>query len=161
MPRWPYAISDTQVPAFFRSPAVKLIPPNSVLLTYPFPRAANSWPMLWQVEDGLRFKLPGGYVITPASDGAGTFDGVPSTTETLLTECWSGSLTTPLTPAVIGHIRSDLRTWKIDTVVVTDPPDAPGTQGCATELIASALNEQPRLIDGAAVWSHIISLGTR
>jgi hypothetical protein len=161
VPRWPYAISDTQVAAFFRSPAVKLIPQNSVVLTYPFPRAANSWPMLWQVEDGLRFKLPGGYVITPASNGTGTFNGVPSTTETLLTDCLTGSLTTPLTPAVIDDIRSDLRTWDIDTGVITDPPDAPGTQGCATELMTAALNEQPRLIDGAAVWTHIISLATR
>ena len=160
VPRWPYAISDTQVPAFFPSPAVMMIPQNSVVLTYPFPRAANSWPMLWQVEDGLRFKLPGGYVITPASDGTGTFNGIPSTTETLLTECLTGWLSTPLTPAVIDHIRSDLRTWDIDTVIVTDPPDAPDTQGCATELITAALNEQPRLIDGAAVWTPIIPLAT-
>jgi hypothetical protein len=159
VPRWPYPISDTQVPAFFQSSAVKAIPKNSVVLTYPFPRAANSWPMLWQVEDGLRFKLPGGYVITPAPDGDGTFDGVPSTTETLLTECLSG-WTAPLTPAVLDQIRSDLRTWDIGTVIVTDPPDAPGTQGCATTVITAALSEQPRLIDGAAVWTHIPSLAT-
>jgi hypothetical protein len=161
VPRWPYAISDTQVPAFFQSPAVKMIPQNSVELTYPFPRGDNSWPMLWQVEDGLRFKLPGGHIITPDSQGGGTFAGVPSTTETLLTKCLGGSRTNPLTPAILDQIRSDLRIWDIDTVVVTDPPDAPGTQVCATRVITAALKEPPQLIYGAAVWTDTTSLVTR
>jgi hypothetical protein len=47
------------------------IPENSVVLTYPLPKAPYSTPMLWQAEDGLRTILIGGYATVNGPNGVG------------------------------------------------------------------------------------------
>lgn len=78
VPDWPYAQMPADVPAFFTDGAVRAIPLGSLVGTYPYPVTSMAWPMLWQAESGMRYRMLGGYAITPDAQGAGTFFGDPS-----------------------------------------------------------------------------------
>jgi hypothetical protein len=151
-PRWPYPILTPKIPAYFRSGA-NSIPAGSVVLTYPFPRgASHDQPMLWQIEGGLNYRLPGGYVITAGHDDKATTAGGRLPIETLLEETYKGrSLPFPSKGEVAEVVR-DLRTWDIDTIVVTSEE-----RGSASvdELFTVVLGRPPTQIDGADVWYHV------
>ncbi len=159
VPHWPYPIWDTSVPSFFQSSqssAAKSIPTGSVVLTYPFPRGPeHNTAMLWQVEDGLRYRLPGGYVITAGPDGKATFGGVPSPTEALLENIYLGKPLSELSPAVLSLVRNALRTWDIETIVVD--PRAPNAAVVAP-LFCAVLGTRPQSVAHATVWYHVRAL---
>ena len=155
VPRWPYPMTDTGVPAFFRSPEVASIPDGSVLLTYPFPRSPHDQAMLWQVENGLRYRIPGGYLITPGRGRSGTFDGVPSVTENLLEDAYKGEALPALSSQLLGQVRKNLDGWGIETIVVTpigrDPDEA-------AHLFTVLLGRPPANVDGSQQWSGVQDL---
>jgi hypothetical protein len=66
LPSWPYWLHVTQVPAGVPA-ATAQVPAGSVAVTYPFPSAADAYPMLWQVAAGMRYKSPGGRFVAPSS----------------------------------------------------------------------------------------------
>jgi hypothetical protein len=156
VPHWPYAIWSTAVPTFFRSPAVDQIPPGSVALTYPFPRGPeHNEAMLWQVQNDLRFRLPGGYVITAGAGGVATFDGGATFTEGLLEDAYTGAPLPSLTDRVAQQVRHDLETWDADTVVVASRGTNPGE---AVDLFRAVLGASPKTEAHAKVWFHVIAL---
>jgi hypothetical protein len=158
IPRWPYPMADTGVPAIFGSPAVTRIAPGSTVLTYPFPRSPHDQAMLWQVENGLRYRLPGDYLITPAGPPrSATFDGVASVTENLLNDAYEGSPLPVLSPEVLGQVRHDLAVWQIETIVVTSPGRDPGE---AVRLFTTALDRPPADVNGSEEWTGISELLT-
>jgi hypothetical protein len=156
IPRWPYPMSDTAVPSFFRSPAEARIPVGSTLLTYPFPRSPHDQAMLWQVTDELRYRLPGGYLITAAGPRrVASFEGVPSVTEMLLDDAYKGEPLPALSPAILGEVRQNLTTWGIDTIVVTHLGVDPGE---ATRLFTATLERSPSHADGIEIWTSVAGL---
>ncbi len=70
LPRWPYATREAVVlPSSLR----RAIPTGDpVAITYPYayrPHLTQS--LLWQAEDGFRFRITGGYAYHPAPNGSG------------------------------------------------------------------------------------------
>src|SRR5256885_15421551 len=70
VPRQPFPTTGTSSPSFFTTDAVRQIPDGSVALVAPF---AYDWrlatPMLWQVQSGMRVRMPEGVAWIPvASD---------------------------------------------------------------------------------------------
>jgi hypothetical protein len=156
IPQWPYPMSDTAVPTFFRSPVEARIPVGSTLLTYPFPRSPHDQAMLWQVTDGLRYRVPGGYLITAAGPGrVASFEGVPSVTEMLLSDAYMGEPLPPLSPQILSEVRQNLTTWGIDTIVATPLGRDPGE---ATHLFTAALERSPSHVEGIDVWTSVAGL---
>ena len=152
IPRWPYPMKDTSVPTFFRSPAVSEIPYGSTLLTYPFPRSPHDQAMLWQVENGVRYRLPGGYLITVGPRGVASFDGIPSVTEGLLQDAYKGYPFPVLTPDLLNQVRQNLTGWQIETIVVISTGRDPAE---AVNLFTVALGTPPANVDGSEEWTGV------
>jgi len=153
VPDWPYQTPQTRVPPFFTSSAERAVPVASVVVIYPFPRSPqHDQAMMWQAIDGMRYRLPGGYVITPKANGEATFFGRLSTTEEILSDCYYGRSVPSFTPAVLKRVRTNLETWGTGTVIVTRlgaDPDA------AVRLFTLALREKPRRSGGVWVWFDV------
>jgi hypothetical protein len=148
IPAWPYSYSPTGVPAFFTSSAARAIPTNSVVVTYPFPRFPFIQPMFWQAVDGFRYKLPGGFIVTPGPYGYGTEYGGSTYTESFLTGCEQGQ-NPQASSADITQVASDLRVWDVSTIIVTQTVADPQ---CALQLFESVLGNSPKLSSGVWVW---------
>ncbi len=73
IPAWPYSNVPADVPSFFTSDDVNQIPSGSLVATYPYALTATAWPMLWQADSNMRFRMLGGYAIGPGAGGVGTF----------------------------------------------------------------------------------------
>lgn len=156
VPDWPYPGGPSQVPAWFESSYAQEVPHGSVLLTYPVTSVADAAPMLWQAVAGMRFKMPAGYVISPAAQRKATF--LPPGTRAIYAElqCASGAnLSRGLPQATALAIRKDLTRMDIDTVVV--PRGQKGSR-CAVDLFTDALGVAPRSEKGSEVWSGVKSL---
>ena len=109
VPAWPYAARVTQVPRYFSTRTVKVIPSGSVAVTYPFGTAADATPMLWQIAAGLRFKTPGGRFILPPS--------APPPVEQAFTQLAAGQRPAMTLAARCG-LRAELRSWHVRAVLV-------------------------------------------
>jgi hypothetical protein len=49
------------------------VPNGGVVLAFPYPRARDDGPMLWQAADEMSFRLVGGYALVPGSTGRGRY----------------------------------------------------------------------------------------
>lgn len=149
IPSWPYGAQSVGVPQWFRSPAVRHVPQGSVLLTYPFPDVATAEPMVWQAVADMRFRMPGGYLITPAQRGTATFLGeVDTLAAQVLIGCWNGG-TENLGTTTETALRQELLDWRVTTIVV--PVDQPHAS-CATGVF-SRLAGPPTRQYGSDVWT--------
>ncbi len=153
IPAWPYPSSPIAVPTFFASSAVDAIPSSSVLLTYPYPDYPFAQPMYWQSLDGLRFKMPGGDPISPASLEAKNHQAGETTTQLYLEACESGESVQP-TSNYEEQVTNDLINWDVGTVVVTQTA---GNPQCALQLFDAVLGRSPRADSGVWVWFKVQS----
>jgi hypothetical protein len=150
IPNWPYGSGSIAMPSFFTSAAERSIPPGSTVITYPFPTAQTASPMTWQAVDGMRYKLVGGYIITPLADGQSTYYGYDSDVNVLSYDAFNGGQSLPqLKPMLLRGIRLDLRVWGVSTVVVAPWGHNPGYMERA---YAAALEEPGHDYDGTLVW---------
>jgi hypothetical protein len=49
------------------------VPDGGVVLSFPYPRAHEDEPMLWQAVDEMSFRLVGGYALVPGATGHGRY----------------------------------------------------------------------------------------
>ena len=150
-PQLAWGYTDTEVPGYYRSAAVQRIPERSVAVMVPFPNRVDSRPELWQATAGMRFKTPGGYVLTPGDNGRPTFGGVPSSVSGALRRIVLGRPLPALTPVFLGQLRSDLRRWQARTVIVTEHDHMDRT----LTLLTAVLHRPPVLDEGAFVWYDV------
>lgn len=150
-PQLAWGYTDTEVPGYYRSDAVQRIPERSVAVMVPFPNRVDSRPELWQATAGMRFKTPGGYVLTPGDNGRPTFGGVPSSVSGALRRIVLGRPLPALTPVFLGQLRSDLRRWQARTVIVTEHDHMDRT----LTLLTAVLHRPPVLDEGAFVWYDV------
>lgn len=149
----PFATSAVAVPAWFQTVG-RTVPQGSVVLTYPFPfpTAGTSAPMVWQAEDGMRFRLAGGYVKAPAADGEPLTnhpDRPPYGTLAALSEASAGPLPTGTVTQIVD-LRAALRRWDVSYVVVTNTGRDPGY---ASALFTAVVGRAPGRSHGAWVWN--------
>jgi hypothetical protein len=157
IPSWPYGAQSVAVPQWFRSPAVRHVPEGSVLLTYPFPDVATAEPMVWQAVANMRFRMPGGYLITPAQGGRATFlGGVDTLAAQVLIGCWNGG-TENLGSATETALRQELLNWRVATIVV--PINQPHAS-CATGVFKTLVGRPTRQY-GSEVWADASKMMAR
>jgi hypothetical protein len=85
------------------------VPPGGVVLTYPYPVPAEDEAMVWQAEDGMGFRLVGGYVTVQHSAHAGLQIPSllrPASVQEFLVQTELGGLS--YWPIVSGSSTSDL-----------------------------------------------------
>jgi hypothetical protein len=122
-PNWPYPTqSATGLPA-----AVRAVVPagDPIAITYPYVTKYRYVPEMWQVEDGYRFRLLGGYALHPDATGAADlFPGpmVPAALQRYLLDKQGsvviGSGPPPTTPTVAATrdalVRNNVRLVLVD-----------------------------------------------
>lgn len=148
----PLATSTVSMPRWFAT-AGRHLPEGTVVLSYPFPfpTAGTSAPMVWQSEDGMRFRLAGGYAKAPSASGAPLTtrpQGTASALLAALSEPSAGALPTG-TAHQVAVLRGALDRWQVGDVVVTDGGRDPGL---AAALFTAVLDRSPTRTENAWVW---------
>jgi hypothetical protein len=104
--------------------------------------------MIWQAQTGLRYRIVGGYEYVPAK-GHATLNDNTSVTHDVLDDIYFARPMPVMDNALRQSMLSDLRTWRVSTVVV-DMREAGSTQAVA--LFDVILDRSPVYQDDAAVW---------
>lgn len=146
-PAWPYHMHNVDIPAYFTSAYVKQIPPGSTALIYPFPRVTHAEGMLWQAVTDMRFRIAGGFILTPDKVGNGTEFGSNSFTEGLLRSCFWGHPHFKFTPLLDTRVRNQLRFWGVSTVIIANRGKDPAA---CVELFSHVFSSRP--LHQGGVW---------
>jgi hypothetical protein len=153
VPAWPYGSGRAAVPAWYESAYVGRVPVGSTLLSYPFPSVGNPSAMLWQAEAKMRFRMPGGYVISPGPGKVATFSPPSTVISNAFFECTAGIPQPPVTKEMARQVRQNLRAWRVDTVVV---PRNQRAWRCAARFLQGTLGP-PVSEAGSDVWASLWS----
>jgi hypothetical protein len=159
LPAVPWPSTPNPVPEFFSGFDVKQIPHGSVALVAPFSTAPGfqlgsgqdsaTYPMLWQMESGMWFRMPEGAMNVPDVNGAPTGGRPPrSITQATMIAIQQGGPAPSLTPALRIRILSDLARWKIQTVVVGPMYN----QVAMIDFFTAFFGRPPAPVDGVYVW---------
>jgi hypothetical protein len=159
LPAVPWPSSPNPVPGFFTGSAVKRIPQGSVVLVAPFSTAPGfqkgpgqdsaAYPMLWQMESGMWFRMPEGGLIVPDVNGAPSGGRPPrSVTQSTMIAIQQGGPAPELTTGLRSQILSELNRWKVDTVVVGPMYN----QAAMIEFFTALSGRPPQQVDGVFVW---------
>ena len=128
------------------------VPNGGVVLAFPYPRAANDEPMLWQAEDEMRFRIVGGYALVPGAKGLGRYYVAP---DPELAE-WNRVLTDPsLAPrmSIADACRSlgaVFRQHDVDALVLRTRAGATRARGVA--LLTEVLGAPSVRFGSGVVW---------
>ena len=150
VPELPFtSVVPTNVPTYFTSAEVLAIPDGSVALPYPYSVPISNYAQLWQVESGMRFKMPGGYVYVP-SPGSRAPDIYPyDLTSATLSSLYTGILPAE-TPALRAALLTQWRQWDVKTVLFVALGAHPAQ---AEQFLQWVLGRPPsRTIGGVIVW---------
>ena len=146
VPDWPSQQLPADVPAFFTSHEVRVVPPNSLTVTYPYPLTAMAQPMLWQSNAGMRFRMLGGYAIGPGADGVGTFFPDTNLVEYCFLAIYTSKSTSICAPAPLAQ---SLHQLGVTSVIAGD--DQPNV-ALARSVVTAAVGAQPRHVGGVWLW---------
>jgi hypothetical protein len=149
--RFPFVIHGGVVPRWFTTAASRLAP-GTVVLTVPYPGSFLTDAMGWQAVDDLHFRLVSGYAIVPGRDGRHSAAASPlGGADAIFDRLSFGLAGTPPAgrPAELAEVRSTLRRWGVQVVVVTTVGRDPAY---ATAYFTAVFGRPPRPEDGAWAW---------
>jgi|SRR5579875_315625 len=153
VPAWPIPMRDAGVPSFFTSPALRSVPAGSVALVYPVPRVTHAQAMLWQADAGMRFRMLGGFVLTPDGHGGSSEFGTgPGPTERALDTAYWTHNPVPTNPADLAAMRAELRAHHVDTLIAA--PLGADPAGART-LLSAIAGRPPRTVGGIWLWRRV------
>ena len=115
VPDWPFAQVPANVPSFFTDGDVRTVPSGSIAVTYPYPLTATAWPMVWQADSDMRYRMLGGYAIGPDQTGAGTYFSSPNAFEYCLLYIFTSATTQYCDSAQLRHTLLQLHVTSIIT----------------------------------------------
>ena len=163
LPDWPLTGQFAAVPTVALPPDVRSVVPagDPITITYPYASNYDTTAMLWQVQDGLRFRLLGGYAYRPGALGRPTLVPPvmhPGELQQFLA-AQGGDLDfgppLPLGPELTGSTRRTVVAYGIRLVIVDRTSVGSGS---VIDLFAQALGP-PRLTDaGYVVWTPGVKL---
>lgn len=143
-------------PPFFTSRMVRMIPPGSVALTFPYELAPPDQPIWWQVAASMRFRIIGGYAFVPGPGGRSTWRPVPSgppvLRQVLLASTVAHPGPPPANPQAVAAIRQLCARYRVGVVLV-DPAWRYGH--AVAGLISRALRSPPVRMGRMDVWLQV------
>lgn len=128
-PILPFPASEMRAPAYFTAGASNL-PAGSTALVAPYARGGAADAMFWQVQAGMRFRMPEGYAFVP-----GPSLSPPHTVlgdRMIEIENVGGAA---VDPAQRQAMLADLARWKVETVIVGPMPHQPQMVAFFTDLL--------------------------
>ena len=138
------ASSDVAAPQLTASLA-RSVPNGGVVLAFPYPRAHNDEPMLWQAADEMSFRLVGGYALVPGEAGRGSYyiaQGPDLSKLSSLLVGPSGASGVPLESAC-RSLEAVVRAVQVDALVLRTSKGAIRTRaiGLADQALGAAHGE--------------------
>ena len=130
------------VPAWFTSPAVATLAPQSALLTYPMAMNGYPEPMMWQAVADFHFSLVGGE--------AGSQTVHLGVTNAALAQCQT---TNQYSSVWLWQIKNEFIAWHLRTIVV--PNGFAANESCAVGLFTAATGRAPVYEYDAWVWHDL------
>jgi predicted membrane channel-forming protein YqfA (hemolysin III family) len=155
IPPWPYGNVPADVPSFFTGHDVERIPSGSLVATYPYALTATAWPMLWQADSNMRFRMLGGYAIGPGPKGVGTFFADPNPLLYCFNTIWQSG-TAPNTLCAPQHLAQSVRQLGVTSVVAGDKEN---NVALAVQVMSAALGTRPQHVSGVWLWRCTTSHG--
>jgi hypothetical protein len=151
LPALPYPSTPEPVPTFFAGVEASRIPSGSVALVLPFSTGGDGRAMLWQAQTGMRFRMPEGYAFNPNRGSQGSPPGSATQSEALAVAL-GNSVT--LTDATRQQIRDELKSWRVQTVVIGPMTN----EQEEVDLFTWVLGRAPQAVGGVYVWWDVGSL---
>ncbi len=145
----PLQVVRVHTPPYLRAAASPAV--GTVVLTIPFAVSGSTQPMLWQAMQDMRFRLAGAALKTPDATGGPVGSGPPGSARRILTDLTIAGPALPSgTPAQLAAVRSALRAWRVDQVVIAGASRDPVyTSG----FLTAALGTLPVYEQRAWVWT--------
>lgn len=112
-PRIPFPVSTIEVPAFFTTSALQVVPDGSVALVAPYALGGSTDAMVWQAASGFRFQMPEGYAWHRGLTSS------PEATQlgfTMTSIARGGELS--LSAPQRQQMLAELANWRVTTVIV-------------------------------------------
>ncbi len=170
VPRHTDATSPTNVPTFFTTSAVNVLPPGGAVLAYPYPDLASDYwlaailpthsILLDQAVGGMRFKVLGGYGWFPSPTGPVATSSPallgPRSVQTLFDVAFAGGHRTRSQSEVLsgsdttGDLRAFLRRWRVQSVLVIHLDDWAPLRSRITAAIGPPIES-----GGVTIWPHV------
>lgn len=151
VPKWPYREAPVPSPSLAVGSQLRALPTGQVLLGYPFPDA-NTYLMVFQAEDTMRFRIVGGSLIQPAANGENLYSyAPPSTCQSILNGYFDLGLPKGLvlSSAVLANCAADMLGWNVKTVLWTKLGVYPGlAEAFFTVLLGEPTVDAP----DSALW---------
>ncbi|MGH3455594.1 MAG: hypothetical protein ACRDP2_14320, partial [Nocardioidaceae bacterium] len=139
---------------FFTEQADQALDCDGAVLVLPYPSAAFTDAMLWQIEAELSFSMPGGYFIGPGDDGRAYFGGDGSYTRSVFETAYLEGVVVPGTPEHRTAFASDLDEWDICAAVIGPGFNHDVVLDQATRLIGS----EPEPVGGVLIWRDLTAI---
>ncbi len=128
------------------------VPNGGVVLAFPYPRAHNDEPMLWQAVDEMSFRLVGGYALVPGAMGHGGYYIAQgrelSELSSILTA--SSSSSSVRLGSACRSLEAVAREYGAEALVLRTSPGAVRTRGI--ELLTKLLGPPTASFEAGAVW---------
>lgn len=158
-PRFDYPATLKVPPPFFNSAALDRVPAGSVALVAPFAALSHGTfsgataAMLWQSSARMRFSMPEGYVFVPRLPPQTGSDlrPPPSTTQSVMIAIMQGQRAPAMTAALRHRLWTELRRWRVRTVIVGPMINGPRMLTLFTRLF----QRFPERVQGVYVWWHV------
>ena len=149
-PASPFEEGKVPSPSLAESHAMRSLPTGDVVLGYPFP-SSNPYLMIFQAEDGMRFRLVGGSLIQPGYNGRNQNSSAPpSACQSILVNYFAVGRPTPdLSPQSMASCASEMLTWKVQTVVWTNLGALPAS---ADAFFTALLGPPSMSASDSALW---------
>ena len=144
VPRWPFASTEAQVPAFFLAGGeAARLPPGAMVLVTPYSNHLSSVAMVWQASAGYRFRMPEGEAFVPGP----SLGPPPSPLQSTLTAL-DRDEAVPDSAADRAATREELSALGVETVV--SGPSAGHDRTVA--YLTAVLGRPPVRSGGVDVW---------
>ena len=153
-PNWPYGSDRVRAPS---QALLNHLPGHEPLvLTYPYPLAPESRPMLWQASSGMRFRLVGAYALMPGPKGQATTMPLllsPVTIQAYLAREFMGEQSPyPVPPSPI-RVAADVKTFLATNDIAAVLVDTSVHNGKpVSNVIQQALGPPGFSGDGFLLW---------
>jgi len=150
-PRLPYPSAGGAVPIFFRHQARQL-PDDTVALVAPWVvPSSDVGAMRWQLEAGMRFRMPEGYFIGPDRAGRPMFGPLPTATAAAMVAIERGAGPQEVPDTLRRAVLADLVHWRVTTVIVGPMPNADAT----VRFFEQVLGRPPSEVGQVRWWPDV------
>ena len=128
------------------------VPKGGVVLAFPYPRAHNDEPMLWQAADEMSFRLVGGYALVPGTAGRGSYYIAQGPDLSKLSSILVGPSGTPGVPleSACRSLEAVVRAYEVDALVLRTSIGAIRTR--AIGLLTALLGPPTVSLEAGVAW---------